>query len=349
MKILYFGTYDPAYPRNKVLIKGLRKNGVEVVEINDRSRSFLKYLKLFFRYWKSRGRPDAMVVGFPGQESMFLAKLLTNKPLIFDTFTSHYGGHILDRGKHEKKGFLARWYRWIDKKSVELSDLALLDTEAHIDFFIKEFGLPKEKFQRVFVGTDSDIFYPREIKKDMDKFLVHFHGNYIPLQGTEYIIRAAKLLEKENVFFNLIGRGQTYQSDRDLAESLGIKNINFINRVPYEKLADYINMADMALGIFGHTLKTELVVPNKVFEAIACAKPVVTAETRAARELFTDSENILFCQPANPPDLADKILKLKSDSNLRQKIAEGGYRIFKEKCTEKILGEQLINIIKETL
>lgn len=356
MRILYFGAYDPHYPRNKTLIKGLRENGAEVIEVNDRSRSFLKYIKLFFKYWKNREEYGAMVVGFPGQESMFLAKLLSKKPIIFDTFTSHYGGHVLDRDKVKKGSLKAKWYRWLDKKSVEFSNIALLDTEAHINFFVKEFGLPKEKFKRVFVGTDSHIFYPREVKKNTDpsvsetgKFLVHFHGSRVPLQGVKYIIKAAKTLEGEGVVFNLIGRGQTYQKDQELAEKLEVKNINFVDRVPYEKLADYINMSDVSLGIFGDTLKTGLVIPNKVFEAMACAKPVITANTPAARELFTDGENILFCRPADSEDLADKILKMRNDAMTRQQIAQSGYRIFKEKCTEKILGEQLIKVIKEII
>jgi len=366
MRILYFGHYDPEYPRNKTLIKGLRANGAEVLEINSRAKSFLKYFKLLFFYLSKHYQYDAMVVGFPGQESMFLAgclkafRLAQGKPIIFDTFTSHYGGHILDRGKHGENSLRAKWYKWIDRQSVKLADLALLDTNAHVNFFVSEFGLPREKFRRILVGTDSYVFYPRsavgfgeasprEIQKNTNNFLVHFQGNYIPLQGVEYIIQAAKLLEGENIVFNLLGRGQTYQKNLGLAKKLEIKNINFIDRVPYEKLADYINMADISLGIFGDTLKTQLVIPNKVFESIACAKPVITADTPAIKELFTDGENMIFCQPANPEDLAKKILKLKNDAMLRQQIAQSGYRIFKEKCTEKILGGQLINIIKETL
>ena len=348
MKVLYFGHYDPEYPRNKTLIKGLRENGAEILEINDRSRSFLKYAKLFFKYLKNKNDYDAMIVGFPGQETMFLANFLSRKPIIFDVFTSHYGGHVLDREKHGRNSLSAKWYRWLDKKSVNLAETALLDTDAHIDFFVNEFNLPREKFKRIFVGTDSSIFYPRSTAgPEAGKFIVHFHGNFIPLQGTEYIIKAAKLLEKEDLVFNVIGRGQTYGKDRKLAEKLAIKNINFIDRVPYEKLADYINMADISLGIFGGTLKAGLVIPNKVFEAIACAKPVISVDTKAARELFTDRENILFCRPADAPDLAEKILQLKQDENLRRHIAQGGYRIFKEKCTEKILGEQLLAIIKK--
>ncbi len=51
MKILYFGVYDPNYARNWVLINGLRKNGVEVLECNDKSNGrFRQFFSLFFIY-----------------------------------------------------------------------------------------------------------------------------------------------------------------------------------------------------------------------------------------------------------------------------------------------------------
>lgn len=349
MNILYFGTYNPDYSRNRVLIKGLRENGVRVIECNSRSKSVFKYIDLIFKYFSLKEDYDAVIVGFPGQEAIFLARALTEKPIIFDTFTSHYGGHILDRGTYNKDSLRANYYRWIDKKSVTISDRALLDTDAHIGFFVDELKLPREIFKRIFVGTDSNVFYPRDIDKSNDEFLVHFHGNYIPLQGVEYIIKAAKILESDNIRLNIIGRGQTYKKDLETATKIAVKNINFVDRVSYEKLADYINKADVCLGIFGNTLKTELVIPNKIFEAIACAKPVITSDTRATRELLTNEENVLFCRKADPEDLADKILKLKNNPNLRNKIADGGYRVFQEKCTEKILGEQLLKIIQELI
>jgi len=348
MKILYFGTFDPEYSRNRVLIKGLKKNGAEILFCNDRSGGLLKYIKLFFKYLKYINKFDFMIVGFPGQEVMLLARLLTKKPIIFDAFTSHFGGHILDRGKYDQDSIHAKWYRWIDKKSVENSSITLLDTNAHIDFFVNEFNLPRSKFIRVFVGTDTDIFYPRENKIN-DKFLVHFHGNYIPLQGVKYIIEAAKLLEKDNIRFNIIGQGQTYEGDRELAEKLEIKNINFIGRVPYEKLADWISNSDLCLGIFGETQKADIVIPNKIFEYIASGKPVITRSSSAINELFIDGENILLCEKANPEDLAKKILEVKNNPALAQLVARNGYETFKNNCAEFILGRQLLSKINGIL
>lgn len=344
--ILYFGVYDPNYSRNRVLIKGLSENGVGVIECRVSAKDKLKYLKLSWKFLKSP-RFDLVIVGFPGQEVMFLAKLLTKKPIIFDAFTSHYGGYILDRQYYPKTSWRAKYYRFLDAWSCKSADLVLLDTNAHIDFFVKEFKLNREKFLRIFVGTDEDLFYPREVSKDSDKFLIHFHGHYIPLQGVKYIIKAAKFLEKDDIHFNIIGNGQTFKSDLKLSESLNIKNISFINPVPYEELPVFMAKADICLGIFGDSSKTDLVIPNKVYEAMAMGKAIITADTPAARELLNDGENVLFCRKADGKDLAEKIRLLKNSSEMRNSIGGAVRKLFEERLVKNILAAELLKHIHE--
>ena len=177
-----------------------------------------------------------------------------------------------------------------------------------------------------------------------NKFLVLFWGSFIPLQGVEYIVKAAKRLEKcSDVQFQIIGRGQEHKKILKLADKLKISNIDFVDRISYEVVPKYIKKADVCLGIFGDTQKTQRVIPNKVYEAIAMEKPVITADTPAARELFIDRKNILFCKTADPEDLAEKILELKNNKDLREKIAKGGYKVFKNYATPRIVVRNLLN------
>ena len=179
-------------------------------------------------------------------------------------------------------------------------------------------------------------------------FIIEFHGNYIPLQGIQYIIMAAKIIQDkgiDEIYFKIIGKGQTYKKVRELANDLELQNIKFIERVAIEKIVEFIKEADVCLGIFGDTDKTTRVIPNKVYEAAAMAKPIITADTPAIHELFTDRENILLCKRANSQDLADKILLLKNDIELSKKIANGAYYVYHNSATPNILGTQLKNIL----
>jgi glycosyltransferase involved in cell wall biosynthesis len=341
--VCYFGSYNSQYSRNRILITGLRENGIKVLECNDRSSGLEKYFRLFLKHRRIKNKYDLMIVGFPSQWVSFdlvLAKIISRKPIIFDAFASIYDSLVLDKQLVRRGSFKARFYWFLDWLNCRLADRILLDTNEQIKFFSKTFKIREDKFKRIFVGSDEKIFYPQP-DQFHTKFTVHFHGTCIPLQGIEYIVRAAKLLEKEEIQFNFIGQGREYPRARKIAKELQIKNINFIDFVPYEKLAEYINQVDVCLGIFGTSPKTQRVIPNKVFEAIAVKKAVITGDTPAIKELLTDQKNCLLCQVGNSQDLAEKILELKNNPALRNRIAENGYLLFKQKLTPKILGAEL--------
>jgi glycosyltransferase involved in cell wall biosynthesis len=99
---------------------------------------------------------------------------------------------------------------------------------------------------------------------------------------------------------------------------------------------------DICLGIFGNTAKAARVIPNKIYEAAALGKAIITADTPAIRELFTDRQDILLCKRSDPADLAEKIMLLKNDTALRRKIADGALRLFRERCTPAAIGRGLI-------
>lgn len=339
MKICYFGIYDPSYSRNRVLIKGLEKNNIEVLQCCVNPSEKYKYIKLFKKHKKIKNY-DLMIVGFPGHPVVPLAKLICRKKIVFDALVSLYDSNILNRKTYSLYSFASLKYLFLDWLSCRLADKILLDTNEHIEYFIKTFRITRKKFKKIYIGSDNSIFFSKNNKRD-NIFLIHFHGAYTPLHGVEYIIMAAKLLERENIQFNLIGRGQTFAEIMELSKKLEIKNINFINSVTMAGLAEYMARADICLGIFGKSAKTNRVIPNKAYEAIAMRKPLITANTPAARELFENKKHVLLCARADSRDLADKILELKNNPKLRIKVANNGYNLYKEKLLPKILGLEL--------
>ena len=346
MRVVYFGSYDPDYSRNRVLIKGLKENGVEVTECQDSSPGLRKYVRLFLKFRKINDDYDIMLVGFLGHAVMPLARLLTRKPIVFDAFISLYDSNVNDRqtvGQHHPRAY---FYRFLDWLAMKLADVVLFDTDQHIRYITGFYSLPTAKFRRVWVGTDDRIFYPRSARAN-EKIQVFFHGSFIPLQGVEVIIRAAKLLEKENVEFQILGRGQTFAMVMKLARELSPTNIQFIDRVAYEDLPGYIAAADICLGIFGKTDKTSRVIPNKVYEYAACRKPIISVDTPALRELF-DGADIKMIKP-DKVELAAAIMELKNSETLRDRLAENAYDKFINNARPLLIGRGLINIFEKEL
>lgn len=345
--ICYFGIFDPEYSRNRIFIKGLKKLGINVLLCVSARRGVLKYFELIKKHWRMRHRYDIMIVGYPGQQSAIVARILTRKPIIFDALVSLYDSMADDRAVIKRKSASACYYWFIDYLSCHLADRVLVDTDAHKEYFARVFHLCRENIQRIFIGSDDDKIYPLPDRSPNFIFRVHFHGCFNPLQGVEIIIKAAKILEREAIEFILIGTGQTFNTVYNLSKSLNLHNITFIDSVPYGQLREYLTKADVSLGIFGVTDKALRVIPNKVYEALAARAPVITGRTPAIAELLTDRENVLLCEMGNEKDLAAKIREFHQNQALRASIARRGYELFTTALTPTILGLELLSLIKK--
>ena len=347
MKILYVAGRELEYSRTRIVKEALELQGFDVIGCFPPNKSISHYPKLIWEAVRKSHGCDLIVVGFYGQLILPFVKWLTWKPILFDMYIATYDTMVYDRGAARRTSLRAWLYKMSDILACRLADRLVLETEDHIHHFSKKFQVDPNKFKRIFLAADNRVLYPRPQQKQTDKFLVHFHGEYAPFHGVKYILQAAHLLRDEEVEFQIIGKGITYERDRKLAEDLNLRNVRFIEYVPYEELAEYMARADVCLGIFGDNERMLRVLTNKVIESIAMARPLITGRNQPVQELLTHGESAWLVERANPEALAEAILTLKSDPTLRRKIAEGGHRVFRRNCTIEKLGQDFAQLIRE--
>ena len=316
--LLTFGFPDTASPRYRNVVKTYENEGWEVRECLTNAKGFWGKHKDLLRQFRDHKREyDALLVSFPGYYLMPIAWLLTRLPrkqLLFDAFISISDTLVSDRRKVSWLHPLSWMYFLADIVSLHLADEVLIDTNAHKRFFANRFRLKGSRIRVIYVGTRMDLFTPGPKTDLLDpaKFNVLFVGSYIPLQGIEYIVHAAALLEKENdIAFTLVGKGQTYDEITTLAYELNLQNITFIDTQPIEKLQDYYRSCDVALGIFGLSQKAGRVIAHKIYDAVACEKPVITAANFAIGEQFEDGKEVFLCDAGDGGSLAAAILRVR--------------------------------------
>ncbi len=350
MKVCYFGSYLKDYPRHRIIIDGLKQNGVDVVEVTSNAMILWRYPILFWKFFKVKNF-DIIIVGEASnyvQPLALLCKFLSGKPLIFDTFVSLYDTNK-DRNILQNP-LISKLFYYLDKFNCRFSDIVLQDTYESSKYFIETFGLSESKFRRLVIGAEDKIFYPKKFTRMDGKFKVLFYGTYIPLHGIQYILQAAKLLEEyDDIEFQLIGNGQTFNEMQMLKEELKLSNLFFMDSVPYMDLPKYISDANICLGIFGGTVKSMRVIPTKVYQILAMGKPLVTGDSKGVRELLISGKNSLLCDMANPKSLAECILLLKNDEVLCEKISSGGFNLFKSELSPYYIGKLMLSFIKELI
>jgi len=361
--VLYIGDFHNWYPRNYIFIQGLRAYNINVYEINFRTYNKIKKIKIFLKHLiKLRNERFDLVLFysiFVSPLDFLLARILAYSkriPLVNDIFISKLLTYYYDNEFYKKRKVKIKFLHWIyyyiiDFLECHLANYVILDTTSHIKFFYEKFKVPLKKFRKIYVGSRNDIFYPIEKKKkDTNKTVVGFWGHYIPLHGVQYIIKAIKLLENDDQLnFFLLGRGNTYKENRNLADKLNLRNTEFIDVVPIKKLPEFISKCDIGLGIFGNTPKADKVIPNKIFEGNAMKVPMISCESHAINELYNNYRDILLCKPANPESLVESILKLKNDTELREKIRENAYKKYHKYASSKAIGERLIKILNQII
>jgi glycosyltransferase involved in cell wall biosynthesis len=375
MRVCYFGTYDKNYPRNRIIIQGLRANGVEVDErhiplwhgTNDKiavafggwirlrflARVANAYLSLMWRHGTSLQNYDAIILGYSGQFDALLARPLTrlwNVPLVLDVFVSiHLAAK--ERGLIETNPLAAQMIYVIESVACEIADLLFLDTPAYVDYFCKTYNLPKKKFRLVPLGANDRVFFPVSGGEKSKQFQVLYFGKYLPLHGIDTILNAANLLKKEtDIQFRMHGTGQLKETALQLARSLGLDNVTFtgwledIARLSYE-FAPY----DVCLGAFGDTAASRMTIQNKIYEGLAMRKAVITRDSPIVRRAFKDREHLVLCPPDDPVTLANTIILLKDNSDLCLRVANNGYALFNERYTPVVIGRQVKEHLEELI
>ncbi len=353
MTFCFFGSYDPNYARNKILIDGLQKNGVKIVHCRSMAGNVLiRYPQLFKQFWRYKDNIDLIFVAFVGHLNVPLAWMLGKifrKKVVFDMFYSMYDTYVFDRRSVSVGSLRAKSYWFIDKLAVTLADSVITDTQAHAEYFMRLLHVKPRKFNKIFVGGDDTIFKPLR-QKIRKKIRIIFHGMFTRLHGAEFFVEAAKLLEnKKSLEFILVGSSQNYTLPVRLYEELKPSNMIYYPEIPVEKLAKLLSECSISVGHLGTTIKAKSVITNKMFQAIASKTAVIAGDCPANKELFVHKKTAWFVKMGDSRVLADAIIYLSSRPKLIRYLANNGYCLFKTELTNQLIGKQLLNIVSGNL
>jgi glycosyltransferase involved in cell wall biosynthesis len=352
MRVLAWGTYDTGKPRVRLLLEGLRRQGVSVSEchtdvwsgIEDKSgiegiwktlriglRWLLAYPGLVVRFCLAP-KPDVVLVGYLGQLDVLVlwpfAKL-RRVPVVWDAFVLMYNTVVEDRaifGRGHPAAKLVLFWEWL---ACRACDLVLMDTRAHADYVADRFSVERARVADVPVGAE-DVFHaaasrtsavPRGPDEEVDVF---FYGQFIPLHGIETLLAAARIAEHEAIRWTIVGRGQEEGRIRALLDAYPLAKVEWIPWLPYAELAGRIVEADVCLGIFGESDKAARVIPNKVYQVLAAGAPLVTRDSPAMRELVPAGESrVMLVPPADPEALVSAIRALVREARAGRLPAAG--------------------------
>jgi glycosyltransferase involved in cell wall biosynthesis len=339
LTVCWFGIYNKRYSRNDILFNGLTENGVKIIECQADAKAKNRYSELWNKLRALKNSYDVIYAAYPAPVATILAKIISKKPVVMDAFYPMFDAVVNDRAEipwFHPKAIKLFFFDWL---SAIVADYMIVDTLEHKKYWQRFPFVKQSKIHPIYIGFNDKIFFPIE-SAAQKKFIVSFHGTFIPLQGIPKIIEAARILKDDHdIQFVIIGNGQENEKVIKLIQKYDLKNIEKIERIDQSLINAHINKADVILGIFGDTPKAARVIPNKLYEGMAVRKAVITMDTPAIREVFSKDE--LMIVPGNPEAIAAAIVKLKNHDILRKQLAENGYKRVKDEFSQKPLGKKL--------
>lgn len=157
-----------------------------------------------------------------------------------------------------------------------------------------------------------------------------YHGHMTKKRGIPTLIRAMADVvkdERTDVMLRLVGSGVELDDIKQIAEAAGMQQyIQFTGLQAYESMPKLISMADICISPLPDRVEWNVSSPLKVFEYLACGKPVIVTPIPAHREVLGEMAGIIYAKDDGEKALTEAIIEacrnipsLKSKSeDLRQ-------------------------------
>ena len=355
VRILEFGYADQKMPsgRSTLLVCALQNEGFQFNSLLVNPLSRAKSVQLAVNVWRASSA-QFVFLRFPYfpwmlRCAIFLKKKLKAK-LIVDAMISTHETIIEDRALYEPGSRQARSCVEEDSLVGKAADLLVVDTNLHAKYLANKFGCAESKMIVVPVGSPLFELIGRnetlQGRESHEPLTVLYIGSFVPLHGIGTIIEAARIVSSASrkIRFRFIVEGQDYERARKLAAATEM--IQLVGAVSREEALCETQQADIVLGIFGSSTKAGLVIPFKVYDALACGKPVITAQTPAAEELLRHGKDSWLVKP-EPADLAKAIEQLASGPDLRRKLGIGARKSYETYFHSSISIKPLVQKLNE--
>lgn len=172
-------------------------------------------------------------------------------------------------------------------------------------------------------SADRQVNYPEW----NGKFVVLYTGAHGMSNDLDVVLRAAELLQSTPaIHFVLLGDGKEKSAMQEKAARLRLSNLEFRDSLPKTQMPSVIAAADACIAILKPVEMYKTTYPNKVFDYMACAKPIILAIDGVIREVVETAHCGLFCPPGDPQKMSEAILKLYRDPAAARDMGLNGRR-----------------------
>jgi glycosyltransferase involved in cell wall biosynthesis len=188
---------------------------------------------------------------------------------------------------------------------------------------VRQMAVREDRLHIVPVGVDPQRFHPRPEIARVPGRLMTTTSSDVPMKGLVHLLEAlAKVrTERDDAELVIIGKPKDRSTIPAAIERLGIADsVRFVSGVSTERIVELYAEAEVAVV---PSLYEGFSLP--AVEAMACGVPVVATTGGALPEVVgTDGDTGFLVPPGDPGALADSLLRVLDDPQLRDRVGAAG-------------------------
>lgn len=338
------------------------------------NKGFFRRVLNFFSFFLSSlilgalmtGRPD-VVIGTSPQffcaVSAYLLSRVKRVPFVFEV-RDIWPQSAVEMGALKNRR-LVRALEAIEMHLYRHAALIVPVAESTREYLLAK-GIAPEKIKVITNGIDaaylaSPSVAPEEVRRQFDlegKFVVSYIGTHGMAHALQVVLKAAKrfdhLLQQPGtaahpVHFLFVGEGAEKENLKQLAESLSLNNLTFLDEQPRERLLGFYRASDVSLVPLRRLEIFRKVLPSKLFELMGIGCPIICSVEGEAARLVVAAEAGLCIEPENEDALFAAINRLRSEPELRKQMGANGQQFVTANYLRSTLAEKYLTVVGDRL
>jgi glycosyltransferase involved in cell wall biosynthesis len=214
-------------------------------------------------------------------------------------------------------------------------------------------GQPEGKIHVIKNGADLARFAPAPSETALraqlgwqGKFVVGYVGTHGMAHGLDAVLDVAKrLAARGDVRFLFVGEGAERVRLEARARGEGIDVARFLGVLPRERMTEVYATLDLALVPLRKSELFTTVIPSKIFEIAAMARPILLSVDGEARAIVEASGGGVFVPPENVDEMSAAIARLASDRATGERMGRAGRAYVVREFDREVLARKYVDLL----
>lgn len=296
------------------------------------------------------GRLDVVLATSPpiftSLAAMLLAFLYRAK-FVFD-IRDLWPDEIVAFGAVTDRSLAVRAVKALERRVYRRADLICCTTRPFVETVVER-GAKADKTKYLPNGADTDVFHPLAASNPVaarfgfqDRFVVMYTGALGIKHGLQTILEVARMLEDEpDIVFAFVGGGARESELRQRAERMQLKNIVFLGEQQVTDVPFLIARANVCISSLLPSPYLEKIVSVKIYEYLACGKPVIGLHSGETARVLNESGAALVVKPGDTEGCAQAVLKLYRDPELCARLGSRGCGYIEQNFSRRAIAMRL--------